>query len=157
MLVVLMATQTIRLFASGYSIALMATGYQNSGIVPVVVEAIVNLAMSLYLVRRHGAIGVAFGSLIGAVVAIPSLFVFCVSVKEGRPLRWAQIEACLLDGGEVLDKNGSSPQAIVVVGSASLRGTRSAMRRPISTRSEPSTSNCRSPRHRWCAEVSGQK
>ncbi|QHN04320.1 hypothetical protein FTO74_13825 [Granulicella sp. WH15] len=82
-LVVLMATQTLRLFASGYSIALIATGYQNSGIFPVLIEAVVNLVMSLYLVQRRGALGVAYGSFIGAVVAIPALFVFCVGIKEG--------------------------------------------------------------------------
>ena len=37
---------------------------------------------------------------------------------RGRPLRWAEIEACLREVGEVLDKNGSSPKTIVVVGGA---------------------------------------
>lgn len=82
-LVILMVTQAIRLVGSAYSIALMATGYQNSGIPPAIIEAGINLTMSLYLVRHHGAIGVAYGSLIGAVIALPSLFFFCVHIREG--------------------------------------------------------------------------
>jgi O-antigen/teichoic acid export membrane protein len=81
-LVVLMVTQTIRLVANAYSIALMATGHQNSGIPAVVVEATANLAASIWGVIHFGAIGVAIGSLVGALLALPCLFLFTMKVRE---------------------------------------------------------------------------
>jgi O-antigen/teichoic acid export membrane protein len=81
-LIVLTITQVIRLAASGYSIALMATGHQNSAIWPAVVEAVVNLAASLWAVTRFGPLGVAYGSLVGAMLAIPSLLILSVKVRK---------------------------------------------------------------------------
>jgi O-antigen/teichoic acid export membrane protein len=81
-LVVLTITQAIRLAASGYSIALIATGHQNSGIVPAIIEASVNLVASVWGMIHFGPMGVAYGSLLGAIVAIPSLLFFSVRVRE---------------------------------------------------------------------------
>jgi len=82
-LCVLMITQTVRLTFSAYTIALMATGRQNRGIVPAIVEALVNLAASLWAITRFGPIGVAYGSLMGVLFALPALFLITIkSTKD---------------------------------------------------------------------------
>jgi O-antigen/teichoic acid export membrane protein len=90
-LIVLMITQTIRLSGSGYSIALMATGHQNSGIAPAVIEAIVNLVASLWAVVRFGPMGVAYGSLLGAALAIPCLLFFAVRARKDLTITRADL------------------------------------------------------------------
>jgi O-antigen/teichoic acid export membrane protein len=80
-LLVLMVTQTIRLTASSLSIALMSTGHQNSGIPPALIEALTNLFVSLWAVTRFGAIGVAYGSLVGSLIAFPALLFFTMRTK----------------------------------------------------------------------------
>jgi O-antigen/teichoic acid export membrane protein len=77
-LVVLTVAQAIRLTGNSYSIALLATGHQNRSIGPAVVEAVTNLAASLWAVTRFGAIGVAFGSLFAVFVGMPTAFIFIV-------------------------------------------------------------------------------
>jgi O-antigen/teichoic acid export membrane protein len=80
-LLVLMVTQTIRLTASSLSIALMSTGHQNSGIPPALIEASSNLFVSLWAVTRFGAIGVAYGSLVGSLIAFPAILFFTIRTK----------------------------------------------------------------------------
>jgi O-antigen/teichoic acid export membrane protein len=81
-LVVLTLAQALRLMGNGYSIALLATGHQNRSIGPAVVEAVTNLAASLWAVTRFGAIGVAFGSLFAVFVGMPIAFIFVVRPSE---------------------------------------------------------------------------
>ena len=48
----------------------MATGKQHLATVASIVEACVNIVLSIWLVQKIGAIGVALGTLIGAFVSI---------------------------------------------------------------------------------------
>jgi O-antigen/teichoic acid export membrane protein len=48
----------------------VATGKQHLATIAGVTEAIVNLSVSIYLVQRIGAVGVAIGTLVGAFVCL---------------------------------------------------------------------------------------
>jgi O-antigen/teichoic acid export membrane protein len=85
-LIALMVSQTIRLCWTSYSIALMATNHQNECIIPALVEGVVNLGMSLWAVKRFGAIGVAFGSIAGAAAAIPTLLILTIYSRSDLPI-----------------------------------------------------------------------
>jgi O-antigen/teichoic acid export membrane protein len=60
----------VRYLALPYSLVVVATGKQHLATVAAVAEACVNLALSIYLVQRVGAVGVALGTLIGAFVSV---------------------------------------------------------------------------------------
>jgi O-antigen/teichoic acid export membrane protein len=67
---VLVLGNVIRQLANPYALVLLATGQQHLATVAAVAEASVNLALSIYLVQRFGAIGVAMGTLVGAFVSV---------------------------------------------------------------------------------------
>jgi O-antigen/teichoic acid export membrane protein len=69
-LAVLVAANMIRQLGYPYALMVVATGSQRRATLSPVLEGVVNLAASLLLVRRMGAIGVAWGTLVGAVVGI---------------------------------------------------------------------------------------
>lgn len=67
---VLVLGNVVRQLAYPYSIALIATGRQHLASASAGAEAAVNLALSVWLAHRIGAIGVAIGTLAGAVVSV---------------------------------------------------------------------------------------
>ena len=67
---VLMLAQLLRLIPSAYCTMLIATGQQQNAIGNSIVEAVVNVIASVIGAWYFGAIGVAYGTLIGAVVAL---------------------------------------------------------------------------------------
>jgi O-antigen/teichoic acid export membrane protein len=67
---ILMLAQLLRLIPSAYCTMLIATGQQKNAIGNSIVEAIVNLVASVIGAMYFGARGVAFGTLIGAAVAV---------------------------------------------------------------------------------------
>jgi O-antigen/teichoic acid export membrane protein len=67
---VLVLGNFIRQLANPYALVLLATGQQHLATVAAVAEALVNLSLSIYLVQRFGAIGVAIGTLVGAFVSV---------------------------------------------------------------------------------------
>jgi O-antigen/teichoic acid export membrane protein len=67
---VLMLAQLLRLIPSAYCTMLIATGQQQNAIGNSIIEAIVNVIASVLGAMYFGAIGVAYGTLIGAVVAL---------------------------------------------------------------------------------------
>jgi len=67
---ILLWAQAIRLAASSYSIALVATGQQNFGIAGAIAEGITNLFFSILGARFIGPKGVAWGTAIGAVCGL---------------------------------------------------------------------------------------
>jgi O-antigen/teichoic acid export membrane protein len=67
---VLVLGNVIRQLANPYALVLLATGQQHLATVAAVAEASVNLALSIYLVQRFGAVGVAVGTLVGAFVSV---------------------------------------------------------------------------------------
>jgi O-antigen/teichoic acid export membrane protein len=67
---VLILGNAIRQLASPYSLAVIATGKQHLATIAAIAEAVVNLCVSLYLVQRIGAVGVAIGTVVGACVSV---------------------------------------------------------------------------------------
>ena len=67
---VLAVANTIRLIPSAYASMLIATGQQRHGVAQGVCEGVVNLVSSLILGSRYGAIGIAMGTLIGAIAGV---------------------------------------------------------------------------------------
>ncbi len=80
---VLVVGNVIRQVANPYALVLLATGQQHLATVAAVAEASVNLCLSIYLVQRFGAIGVAIGTLVGAFVSVG--LHLAVSMKLTRP------------------------------------------------------------------------
>jgi O-antigen/teichoic acid export membrane protein len=67
---VLIAGNFIRQLALPYTLMVVATGKQHLATIAAITEAGVNLVLSIWLVQRVGAVGVALGTLIGAVVSV---------------------------------------------------------------------------------------
>ena len=67
---ILVFANIIRNLCAPYATMIVATDRQSAAIAAAVSEAVVNLGSSIYLASRFGAIGVAFGTVIGAFVSI---------------------------------------------------------------------------------------
>jgi O-antigen/teichoic acid export membrane protein len=67
---VLVLGNVIRQLAYPYALVVLATGKQHLATLAAVAEALVNVSLSIYLVQRFGAAGVAIGTLVGAFVSI---------------------------------------------------------------------------------------
>ena len=67
---VLVAGNVIRYLAMPYLVAVIATGRQRQATAATVAEACVNIVLSIWLVQVIGAVGVAVGTLAGAVVSL---------------------------------------------------------------------------------------
>ncbi len=68
-LIVLTIANALRWSLSPYANILIGTGQQRIMLLTPLIESVVNLVMSLVLVSRIGAVGVAYGTLIGTVAA----------------------------------------------------------------------------------------
>lgn len=73
---VLLAANGVRLFLAPYSTILMGTGEHKWATVTTLTEGVTNLIASVVLGRMFGAIGVAYGTLIGAFVGIGMALLF---------------------------------------------------------------------------------
>ncbi len=60
----------VRQLAYPYSLVIIATGKQHLATLATVAEAVINLAVSVWLAHKIGAIGVAYGTLAGAFVSL---------------------------------------------------------------------------------------
>jgi O-antigen/teichoic acid export membrane protein len=67
---VLIVGNAIRQLGYPYALVVIATGKQYQATIAAVAEALTNLTVSIYLAQKIGAIGVAIGTLIGAIVSI---------------------------------------------------------------------------------------
>ncbi len=67
---ILVLANIIRNVCQPYAIMLAATGRQGAATITAISEALVNLGGSFYLASRFGAIGVAFGTLLGSFVSV---------------------------------------------------------------------------------------
>ncbi len=91
---VLVAANIVRQLAYPYALMVVGLGQQRFATVSPVLEAIVNLSLSILLARHYGAIGVAVGTLFGAfagviahlVVSMPRTQI-AVAVERLRLLR----------------------------------------------------------------------
>jgi O-antigen/teichoic acid export membrane protein len=67
---VLVLGNAIRQLGSPYALVVVATGKQHLATISGIAEAIVNVCVSIYLVQRIGAVGVAIGTFVGAFVGV---------------------------------------------------------------------------------------
>jgi len=67
---ILVLGNAIRQLGYPYALVVVATGKQHLATIAGVTEAIVNTSVSIYLVQRIGAVGVAIGTLVGAFVSL---------------------------------------------------------------------------------------
>jgi O-antigen/teichoic acid export membrane protein len=67
---VLVLGNAIRMMGYPYALVVVATGKQRLATIAAVAEAIVNATVSIYLVQRIGAVGVAIGTCVGALVSL---------------------------------------------------------------------------------------
>jgi O-antigen/teichoic acid export membrane protein len=75
---ILVLANIIRSLCAPYATMIAATGRQGAATITAIVEAVVNLSSSVYLASRFGAIGVAFGTLLGSFVSV--IFHFAVTM-----------------------------------------------------------------------------
>jgi O-antigen/teichoic acid export membrane protein len=80
---ILVLANIIRNMCMPYASMLVATDTQRVAIGGAVAEAVVNLTFSIYLARHMGAIGVAYGTLIGSFVSVGVHFVW--NMRYTRP------------------------------------------------------------------------
>jgi O-antigen/teichoic acid export membrane protein len=78
-LLILLIAQAARNLMAPYSILLVAVGLQRKGLIPAIAEGLVNLVVSIFLAGKLGAIGVAYGTLAGAVAGILASTLFVVN------------------------------------------------------------------------------
>jgi len=67
---ILVLANATRSLCAPYAAMIAATGSQGAATVAAVSEAVVNVSSSLYLASRYGAIGVAFGTVLGSLVSV---------------------------------------------------------------------------------------
>jgi O-antigen/teichoic acid export membrane protein len=67
---ILVLANIIRGLCSPYATLIAATGRQGAATITAILEAFINLSSSLFLASRFGAIGVAFGTLLGSFVSV---------------------------------------------------------------------------------------
>jgi O-antigen/teichoic acid export membrane protein len=67
---ILVLANIIRNLCAPYATMIAATGKLGGATIAPIVEAVVNLAASIYFASRFGAIGVAFGTLLGSFVSV---------------------------------------------------------------------------------------
>jgi len=67
---VLIIGNCIRQLAFPYVLGVVATGKQHLATVSAIAEASVNIILSIWLVQKFGAVGVAIGTLVGAIVSV---------------------------------------------------------------------------------------
>jgi len=79
---ILMLASILRNLCGPYATMIVATARQNIATAAAVAEAIVNLTSSILLARRYGAIGVAFGTLLGSFVSLGMHFGFSMRFSK---------------------------------------------------------------------------
>jgi len=95
-LIILAIAQAVRFVGAPYCMMLISTGEQSKGIWSGAAEAIINLIASLWLGYSMGYVGVAWGTLIGAVTGIIALIGYTVPRTQQIPFpRWRLIESGL--------------------------------------------------------------
>ncbi len=80
---VLVLGNVVRQLVLPYILVVVATGKQHLATIAGVAEAVVNIALSIWLVQRIGAVGVAVGTLVGAFVSF-GMHLF-VSMRYTQP------------------------------------------------------------------------
>lgn len=81
---ILIIANVFRSMCVPYANMLVATDSQRIAVIGVIIEAIVNLSCSVYLARHLGAIGVAYGTLIGSFVSVGMHFLVNMYFTQGK-------------------------------------------------------------------------
>jgi len=79
---ILVLGNAIRQLGYPYALAVVATGKQHLATVAGVTEAFVNLSVSIYLVQKIGALGVAIGTLVGAFFSLGAHFAVSMALTR---------------------------------------------------------------------------
>ena len=79
---ILALANIIRNLCAPYATMIAATGRQGAATITAIVEAVVNLGSSIYLASRFGAIGVAFGTLLGSVMSLSLHFALTMHLTQ---------------------------------------------------------------------------
>jgi O-antigen/teichoic acid export membrane protein len=79
---ILVTANIVRNLCAPYATMIAATGKQGAVIIAPIFEAVVNLGSSIYLAGRFGAIGVAFGTLLGSFVSVALHFVVSMQLTR---------------------------------------------------------------------------
>jgi O-antigen/teichoic acid export membrane protein len=79
---ILLLANIVRNLCAPYATVICAVGKQDAAIVTALSEAAVNLGGSIYLASRLGAIGVAFGTLLGSLVSVALHFVITMRLTN---------------------------------------------------------------------------
>jgi O-antigen/teichoic acid export membrane protein len=85
-LVLLVIANIVRQLLYPYIIAVVATGKQHLATIAGIAEAGLNIGLSLWLVQRMGAIGVAIGTLAGAALSITMHFLLSMRYTQSAIL-----------------------------------------------------------------------
>jgi O-antigen/teichoic acid export membrane protein len=119
LLQILVAANMIRMCISPYIIAMIGTGEQSKIVLVPVLEGIVNLGVSLFLVRSLGVAGVAWGTLLGSIVSLGGHLIYttrqshaielgAMNYLQGSLLRPLVCGVPILVGGVLLSSQGNS-------------------------------------------------
>jgi O-antigen/teichoic acid export membrane protein len=93
---ILVLANILRSLCAPYATMLVATESQRVAIAGATAEAIVNVGASVYLARHLGAIGVAYGTLLGSFVSV--FMHFAVSMHYAYPILSVSRTRLLLSG-----------------------------------------------------------
>jgi O-antigen/teichoic acid export membrane protein len=86
---ILLIAQAVRLVGNGYGVVLVGMGLQSYGLLPALIEGVSNLALSLLAIIVIGPIGVAWATLVAAVIAVAIVAfavlpkIRCLSIDSG--------------------------------------------------------------------------
>jgi O-antigen/teichoic acid export membrane protein len=116
-LVILVVANIIRLAGLPYTIVLVAAGQQRYIKVTPLAEGFSNLAASVFLGLRFGAIGVAWGTLLGSFVSIAAHLLYSMA-RTKIAIAFSRRELIL--SGVLIPALCTSP--LLAVAAASLRG-----------------------------------
>jgi O-antigen/teichoic acid export membrane protein len=108
---VLVLGNIVRNMCMPYASMLVATSSQRVAIAGATAEAVVNVASSVYLVRHLGAIGVAYGTLIGSFVSVGMHFVVSMHYTHSK---FAVSRTCLFLNGMARPALIAAPSLLLV-------------------------------------------
>jgi O-antigen/teichoic acid export membrane protein len=112
LLVVLLIANMIRLLTAPYAVVLISTGQQRFIKVSPLIEGFTNLIASVVLGAAMGAIGIAYGTLLGAIVGVAAHFF--VSMPRTNPaLEFSRLD--LIRTGILTPSLAASPLLAVAV------------------------------------------
>jgi O-antigen/teichoic acid export membrane protein len=86
LLQVLILGNVIRQLGYPYALVVLATGVQHLATLSAVAEGIINVVVSIYLVQKIGAIGVAIGTLVGAFIGVGVHFGVSMTLTKSTAL-----------------------------------------------------------------------